>query len=332
MGIVRTALRRSLKSIRYVTPVPPHAARGPVAAVYRQAEADFGMLAAPVALHSPSPTALTACWVLLRETLIASGSASRATKEAVAAAVSRQNTCPYCVTVHQATLDRLGGSFAAVEAWADRLAAHPAAGRSGDDRPIPEEQTPELLGVVLAFHYLNRVVNVFLDDSPLPAGAPAFAEQLLGRFMAAGARREYPRGAALDLLPAAPLPPDLDWAGNDPAVGDALGRTAAAFDAAGARVLSEEARDLVAARIAGWDGAPPGLGRDWAREAVSGLPADERPGTVLALLVAFASYQVDDAAVAAFGGDDAALVDLAGWAAFTAARRVTALTARTAAV
>ncbi|MEV0677461.1 carboxymuconolactone decarboxylase family protein [Actinosynnema sp. NPDC050436] len=311
MGIVRTALRRSLRSVRHVTPVRPRAARGAVAAVYARVEADFGLLAAPVALHSPSPTALSACWTLLRETLIASGAESRAAKEAVAAAVSRQNDCPYCVTVHAATLDRLS------------------------DRPPVEVAPPlaevgaELLGVVVAFHYLNRMVNVFLEDSPLPAGAPAFAEGLLGRFMVVGARRAHPPGVTARLLPAAPLPPDLAWAAATPAVGDALGRVAAAFEAGGRRTLSDPARELVTARIAAWDGTPPGLDRGWVREAVRELPTDEQPGAALALLVAFASYQVDDAAVTAVGGGDAALVELAGWAAFSAARRMAALAAQT---
>ncbi|WP_433273398.1 carboxymuconolactone decarboxylase family protein [Actinosynnema sp. CS-041913] len=320
--IIRTALRRSVSRVRHVSPVRPSAARGSVASVYAEVEADFGLLAPPVALHSPAPVALAACWALLRETLVASGLATRAVKEAVAASVSRSNTCPYCVTVHGATLRELtegrgltDGTFAPVEAWADR---------SGP-RPFPSEQVPELLGVAVAFHYLNRMVNVFLDDSPLPPNAPAVAERFLGRFMGASARKEYPPGTSLRRLPAAPLPPDLVWAAGNPVVGDMFGRVAAAFDA-GSRVLSGEARDVVLAHVAGWDGTPPGLGRGWAHETVAGLSPADRPGALLALLVATASYQVDEGAVAGFG--DAELVELTSWASFTAARRMADLTLR----
>lgn len=315
--IVRTALRRSLNQIRYVEPVRPGGATGLVAAVYADVEADFGMLAPPVALHSPAPVALAASWSLLRETLVASGHAPRAVKEAVAAAVSRSNTCPYCVSVHTATLEVLTDTtFGDVEAWAS------GAGRV---RPFPAEQLPELLGVVVAFHYLNRVVNVFLGDSPLPANAPATARRFLGRFMGTTARKEHPPGRSLRLLAEARRPDDLAWSSGHPVIGDALGRIAAAFDAGGARALSRPARELVLDRVAAWDGAPPGLSRAWATEAVADLPAGDRPGATLALLVAMASYQVDDGTVAAFGGDDRRLVELVSWAGFTAARRMAGL-------
>src|SRR5207245_4256084 len=106
-ALIRKALRRSLAQIRHVSVVPPGRAEGLVAAVYAQVERDFGMLAPPVALHSPAAGPLAACWVMLRETLVAHGLADRAAKEAVAAAVSLGNTCPYCVAVHNAVLGGL---------------------------------------------------------------------------------------------------------------------------------------------------------------------------------------------------------------------------------
>src|ERR1700722_2652698 len=95
--LAQRALRRALDQIRYVSPVRPAAATGLVAAVYAQVEHDFGMLAPPVALHSPAPGPLAASWVMLRETLAVQGQADRAAKEMVAAAVSVENACPYCV-------------------------------------------------------------------------------------------------------------------------------------------------------------------------------------------------------------------------------------------
>src|SRR4051794_19327548 len=103
-SLIRTALRRSLDQIRYVTPVRLTSSDDTVARVYRQVEHDFGMLAPPVALHAPAPGPLAACWMMLRESLLADGRVQRATLEAVAAAVSVGNSCPYCVTVHAATL------------------------------------------------------------------------------------------------------------------------------------------------------------------------------------------------------------------------------------
>jgi len=116
---MRRALRKSTMQIRYVRPVPPGAAAGLVADVYAQVERDFGMLAPPVVLHSPAVGPLAACWIMLRETLLAQGGAARAAKEVVAAGVSLGNACPYCVDVHSAVLrglahgaeaDALGGA------------------------------------------------------------------------------------------------------------------------------------------------------------------------------------------------------------------------------
>src|SRR3954452_15973042 len=101
--MLRGALRRSINQIRYLEADPPSRADPLTAAVYRQLESDFGMLAPPVALHAAVPPLLAACWLMLRESLVADAPVSRATLEAVAAAVSAGNACPYCVTVHGAT-------------------------------------------------------------------------------------------------------------------------------------------------------------------------------------------------------------------------------------
>src|SRR5690242_10016741 len=97
------ARRSSLAQIRHVAPVRPGPGTDLVARVYDQVERDFGMLAPPVALHAPAPGVLAAAWLMLRETLIASGRVERAAKEAVGTAVSIGNACPYCVEVHSAT-------------------------------------------------------------------------------------------------------------------------------------------------------------------------------------------------------------------------------------
>src|SRR5262245_183748 len=103
----RVMLRGALRQIRHVTPVRPSAADGLVARVYTQVERDFGMLAPPIVLHSPAPEPLAASWSILRESLLTEGKVGRQVKEAAATAVSLANTCPYCVDVHQATMDGL---------------------------------------------------------------------------------------------------------------------------------------------------------------------------------------------------------------------------------
>ncbi|HEU5269843.1 MAG TPA: hypothetical protein VFU36_07955, partial [Jatrophihabitans sp.] len=220
-AVARLALRRAINQIRYLRPVPPGRADPPAAAVYRQLEADFGMLAPPIALHAPVPELLAASWLMLRESLVADAVLPRASLETVAAEVSTGNACPYCVTVHRATEQALGragsdrehtagaqrsepaGGSApdSIESWSRLVAHRDTAGRP----PGTAAEAARLVGVVATFHYLNRLVNVFLAPSPLPSALPgplrAPMLQVLGRFTGANAGRPHPAGRSLPLLP-----------------------------------------------------------------------------------------------------------------------------------
>jgi AhpD family alkylhydroperoxidase len=328
--MARMAVRRSLRDTRYVRVVPRRRAKGLVAEVYRQVERDFGMLAPPVALHSAVPEVLAASWMVLRETLLAQGFAGRASKEAVATGVSIANNCPYCVDVHGMTLDAMAAAVdqserAGIEEWA--RASTTAAGTGA--APFPAAQAPELIGVAVAFQYYNRVANVFLRESPFPSHVPESAKpvarRVLGGILDPSAGLAPRPGASLDLLPAAPAPDDLRWARPNAVVTDAFSRAYAAVDAAGTRSVPPSVHELVHARLAAWDGRAPGLSRSWVDEAVTGLPEADVAAGRLALVIALASYQVDDGLVDAFRrtapGDDT-LVELAAWASMAAARRV----------
>ncbi|GGU98071.1 alkyl hydroperoxide reductase AhpD [Actinomadura cremea] len=348
----RAARTRAQGQIRYVTPVPYTAAPGPVARVYAQVERDFGLLAPPVALHAAVPELLAAAWTMLRETLVASGAADRTTKEAVATAVSLANTCPYCVEVHGVTLRGLAADDAAGLIAADRIGeiADPGlravaewARRTGTPEggaPPPGFPAGELIGVAVAFQYLNRMVNVFLPDSPLPANLPdparGLARRLAARVMRSGARTPRAPGGSAGLLPPAPPPDDLAWAAGAPDVADAFARAAAAVGEAGRRWVPGPVREVVSAALDEWDGRPPGPSRAWTDPLVRDLPDSARPAARLALLTAMASYQVDASVVDAHrraepvrdGSRDAALIALTAWAAFAAARRTGARSAR----
>jgi hypothetical protein len=309
--LTKATLPGVLAQVRYVTPVRPSAARGLVAQVYAQMEREFGMLAPPMLLHSAAPEALASAWAMLRESLLAGGTYSRESKEAIATEVSRANACPYCVDVHQATQSALSSLGPSVRPFA-----------AGGSAPAAE-----LVAVAVTFHYLNRMVNVFLGPSPLPPRLPAPARglmlRLFGLIMRPAAAKPRPPGAAAALLPPAPLPADLAWARDVPHLARAFAGAVAAVEAAGHRSVPEDVRDLVTSRLSGWDGAAPGPSRAWVTGPLSGLPPALRPAAHLALLTAMASYQVDQEVVGAFmrqASSDRELVELTSWASLTAAR------------
>lgn len=359
--MMRRALRRATEQIRYVRPVPPGAAAGSVRAVYAQMERDFGMLAPPVALHSAAPGPLAASWAMLRESLLVQGLASRAAKEAVAAAVSLGNACPYCVAVHSAVLggldhrddaDAIGGDR--LDAMADPALRDLAAwARSsglreqvqGSDLPFPAGQLPEIGGVVVTFQYLNRMVTVFCEDTPLPAVLPALVRggmmRVLGRFLRPAALHSLEPGASVGLLPGAgpgghaQPPGDLGWAAGNQVITSAFARAVAAIDEAGARSVSDAVRDLVITELADWSGQPTGLSRSWTDDLLWRLSLADQPAGRLALLVAFAPHQVMASDIEDYRGasggrplgqhrgrSDEDVIGLAAWASLAAARRV----------
>ncbi|MGY0071921.1 carboxymuconolactone decarboxylase family protein (plasmid) [Streptomyces sp. QTS137] len=330
--LVRAVLRGSLRQVRYVDVIAPRRARGLVAQVYRRTERDFGVLAPPVALHSPAATSLAATWLMLRETLLADGLVSRAVKETVATEVSRANDCPYCVGVHQAVLGTLppDRTVARIAEWARATGRHAPgdSAASAAPLPFPDAQAPELCGVVVTFHYINRMVTLFLADSPMPARTPTPLRGPIMRTTALAMRPVAPGplapGDSLGLLPPAPLPPGLEWALGSPSVAEAFGRAFAAVDQ-GARWVPEPVRERLRSRLDRWDGSAPGLGRGWLDEAVSALPAEDVPAARLALLTAFAPYQTLPEDVAAFRSrfpTDRELIEFTSYAALTTAVRI----------
>jgi AhpD family alkylhydroperoxidase len=328
-ALVRFAVKRSLNDTRHVRVVKRRHAKGLVADVYRQVERDFKMLAPPTALHSAAPEALAASWMILRETLLVQGVADRASKEAVATGVSEANSCPYCEDVHGMTLaaipDQAGLDRDLLVKWARESATVAGSGAA----TFPPAQAPELIGTAVAFHYYNRMVNVFLRDSPFPSHVPESAKpkarQVLGGVLRPAATGGPAPGDSVALLPAVPLAEDLCWARSNPVVADAFARAYAAIEAGGARSVPASVRTLVHTRLSTWDGQAPGISRSWVTEAVAELPEADQAAGRLALVIALASYQVDEALVDAFRGTapgDDTLIELAAWASLAAARRI----------
>ena len=339
-AIMSNGLRRQIGQIKYVSPVMPGSADGLVAATYAQVEKDFGMVAPPFVAHSPAPPLLAASWALVRETLVVAGKADRAEKEVVAASVSVANACPFCIAVHTAaaqgvvsglsTADVASGNLPSprlkeVAGWAR------STGLRGAAQSPPPGDFAELAGVAVTFHYLNRMVNIFLPPSPLPPMTPkSIGGWVMGMIGSAMTTTSPVPGASLELMPVGPLPEEFSWAAGDARIAATLAGAAASVEAAAfagaAPVITPPVRELLAERLGTWDGQPQGPSRAWVDQAVAGLGEADRPAGRLALLTAFASYQIGKADVAAFrstvkSGDEA-VITVTAWASMQVARTV----------
>jgi len=328
-------------TIRYVPAVPAKRATGLVAEVYRQARREIGMLPDPVTMLSADPTLTAASWAAFREPLVATGKAPRASKEAVAATVSALNQCPYCVDAHSIFLYGSGaGDFAtqllagrqsdaadpALRAIAGWVAASMQRPEAPVQVPFPVEQTPEMVGTLVYFQFLNRAINVLLSGTFLPGSprAHGIARRVAGRVMSRYVRGHRQPGVSAGLRFDLPLPDDLRWAAPEPTIAAAFASLVAVTDAGAERSVPASVRSLLADTVAGWSGQPLGIGASWVDAPVWTVPPADRPAARLALLTALASYQVTDADVAAYRADhpaDTDLLDIVGWAALAPARK-----------
>lgn len=302
------------------------------------------MVVPPLTLHSPHPPLLTAAWMALRETLLC-GRVDRAWKEAIAAAVSRTNTCSFCVDAHTMMLHAAdshdaarwitGGTDArlpdarmrALTAWAIQTRS-PGANLLADP-PFASQEAPEIMGTALVFHYINRMVQVFIGDSPIPLRTSALGSALRrlgGLRFAAAVHAPLAPGASLALAgtEAPALPADLAWAGASPWTAAALAHWATAIEAAGAAALDGRSRDAIEATLSAWDGTEPALGRAWLDAPLSSLDVKAASVVRLCLLAALAPARVTADDVAGFRRyheGDADLVAALAWASHQAARR-----------
>jgi AhpD family alkylhydroperoxidase len=335
---------QGVKSVRYVTAVTPEQAQGLVAEVYEQVKREY-VLAPPLMLHSPAPQVLAAVWCSLRESFLF-GQVPRHYKEAISAAVAVTNRCPYCIDAHSAALYGLSapGVAEAIDRGElnkikdkrlrDLLAWAPATRSPGAEvlcnPPFTAQETSEIIGTVVGFHYTNRMVNIFLNDSVLPL--PSSLGMLRGalRRMTGSLLRKQFRAPASsrqlnDSFPDTTLPHDLSWAEATPAQTVAWARLNAAMEQAGRDVLSDAVCNLVLEHLDSWQGEDPGLSRAWVERAVIGLDESAKPAARLTLLTALASYQVDDGVIDAFRANvpsDESLIKATAWASYVAARRV----------
>jgi AhpD family alkylhydroperoxidase len=303
-------------------------------------------LVPPVTLHAPNPELLAGVWGMLRETIVA-GPVDRTLREVVCEAVSQINQCSFCVDAHSTLLtgaahkhtadaihayrtDRITDpTIRAIAQWA--LANCEPGAEVLSHPPFSAEDAPEIIGSAICFHYIDRMVSIFLSYAPVPL--PPWLRWLRGTLIRVSGSTVGKRvmalkvepGHAVGSLPESEPSPEFSWAQSKPAVAAAIGRLEAVIEAEGRKALSESVRDLVAHRLSDWSGEQPSISRSLVETAVSSLDESDRPAARLALLAALAPFQVDETIIRAFRDShpsDSELLAATAWASFTATRRV----------
>ena len=327
--------------IQYLTIEPPSKATGKLKQVYAQISRDMA-LAAPFTLHSSQPDLVAGVWSAERETLF-HGIVPRGYKEAVAATVAVINECPYCIDAHSVMMQASDEGDAAKivksqsgtikDEKLQQLVDWAKASRTPDadiilNPPFSKEEAPEIIGGALAFHYINRMVNIFVEGEMMPD--MGFMNGLMrnimsGTMIKSMIQRKTVPGDSLQFLPEADLPDDFAWAVNN----EIIAKTFAGF----ADILSKLIRDVVLeGTIAtvqsvydSWHGDDKGISRAWLNQAIDSLDEKEVVSAKLMLLAGLASYQVTESDIADFRQyypEDAQLIAVTAWGAWSAVRRI----------
>lgn len=328
------------------TPISAARADGLVAQVLAQSAQDF-FINGTITCHAAQPRLMAGMWSGGRETVLVEDTLPSWEKIAMGAAISQENQCPYCEDfllslTHGAGEDDVAvgirkGEDARLQkpqvqarlAWA-RATIHE------DDAPLlaapfHAEALPEAVGTALVFCYTNKMSDFAMDGSPVPAIGRGASLRFFGGELRESAKQRLEPGMSLALLPEAELPSDLSWARGNPRVADSLARWAAEVDREAARVMSAETLAWLHERLDAWRFGHPPISRSWVADDLGALQGPDRDLARLALVVAKASYQVDDTLIAQAARhlpDESSLVALGAWASLAGARRIASRAAR----
>ncbi len=316
--------------IRYIRPIRPNEATGMLVPIYEQIKTDFGRVAEPFLLHSPIPELLAGAWMTCRETELV-GAVPRTVKEGIAIAISVKNKCPYCVDAHTIMLQAenekdlpkaiVKGKYNKIDDEKTRAILEWLQDRS-KQKPFNTQEAPEIIGTVVYFHYINRISNVLLGETPLPTNQRLLKGTMLNvatKMFASAVKRPKTVGDSLRFLPEADLPRDLAWAKGSINVEGAFSRFAAAVEDAGKMSLPKETRLEVSKRI---DAAFTGKGN---AELVDFEDQALNSAAELVFLTAVSSNTVDDKVILAFRkhySEDIQLLGALSWGSFAAARKL----------
>ncbi|WP_157245852.1 DNA-binding protein [Nonomuraea typhae] len=298
--------------IRHIRPVRPERARGLVAEVYAQVNAEYSSIGPAVMMMSPSDELMAAGWSLMRESQLAAG-VPLLDKAVVALGVALAIGLPYEVHTMREVVRRLGGPDIAdavehtVAPGDGRLGALLAwAVSTGSEEPVEapfgDGERAEIIGTVVFTHFINRVAAAMLPPGLTPGSLsedepPAFEDAPVLREPV----RNLAPGATLPLLKGLPAGEEPGWAEGSP-----IGAAFAALSACarqGAALLSPGAAELAVETIAAYGGLLRPVGA-WLDEALAPLPEDERKGARVVVLAGLAPDELTDEDVAAWRATD----------------------------
>ena len=273
-----------------------------------QAVLDFGMVPPPLSIHKYDRDLFAASWACLRETLVV-GRVPRYFKEAVASGASEANQCPYCVGAHSMMFDvyepakkkqpLVDAPFRSWDLEKLKMWARSSYLPENDQAPPPFPKTfqSEIIGTAVYFHYLTRMVTIYLGDSFVPKSLKwtvPLMMPLMRLFMGLNDKRSKKLGTSK--LSNVPMTGGPEWADQDN-IRIAFAQFQAVTDSKVIQVLSESMMAFVDTFLSKWQGFNAGLSASWVDahlEELSKLDEVEKQQARYMLLVIGSPYMITD--------------------------------------
>ena len=327
-------------AISFIKSIKPSQASGEVKEVYSQLKAEMGDVVEPISLHALIPNLLKGIWGILRETVIIEDATKRKTKEAVGAAVSSSNECPYCVDAHTIMIIGLQDKTVAdaivkrsIEMISDDY-VRSVVNWSFNTRnfksmtvtnpPFTMKEAPEIIGTAVFFHYLNRMVTIFLGPTILPLNINFLKGMMksMAAKMFAGVlnkEKEGHLGGQLEEVK------ELYWTKSNPRVQYVYTYFYNTVQELGVKYIPEEVRRLISNEVNNWDGEDL-MSTKELDALIDKISTRNQPLARMLYLTAFSphriqSYHFNEFKMFYAGKDEQILASLA-WASLTASVKI----------
>ncbi|MEK9629917.1 MAG: hypothetical protein VW455_12970 [Nitrospinota bacterium] len=308
--------------------------------VLSQSQRDF-FINGTITSHSASPEHMAGMWMAGREISLVNGHLPAWLKKAMGAGLSEVNKCPYCEdmllsltfganesnlanSLEQNTLSEIKDEkVRKIMGWVK--ASSTKYSEILKDPPFTEAQMPEALGNLIVFGYTNRISDFTLDGSPVPWMGRNISLRLFGVELKESVQLDLTPGLSLSLLPEGEVPEDLGWSFSNPLVSESLARWNRVLEKNISAVLSPQAINHIKENLQNWEGGPAPVSRAWVEDEVTHIPVAERNKVRVGLLVAKASYQIDDSLIQQLvdeGMSESDLIGLGAWSAFMGSKTV----------
>lgn len=316
------------RTIKFLTPIKYSDSTGDIRRIYDEISYDY-VLGAPFTLHASNPKIMAGMWSLVRESLIVNGKVNRITKEAIAGGVSISNQCPYCHEAHiKMSGGKIGKEHATLFEWSK---SHYTGNSLIQNPPFTIIESPEIIGTALAFHYVNRMVSVFVTEYPLPL--PRFLHWLkpiISSFfkMTAGVNitgvMAIP-GISLERLAPIPVSKEFSWAESNPHIKNSFSGFDELINRIGKEVIPLRVKTTLSNYMAEWTGENQGFGNKWIDDVTKDLEHSEKIIAQFLLRIATEPYKITEAhinEIKKVGLGDSELIAIASWGSWQATKKI----------